>query len=70
MVFLHFRNTGVTTAVGDWYRFDGVIKRHGRGLYEEGANKYEGEWKEDKMHGKGTFHFATGAVYEVICLLI
>jgi hypothetical protein len=40
-----------------------VIKRHGKGTYSEGSNKYEGDWKEDKMSGVGKFTYASGAVY-------
>ena len=30
------------------------------------GNSYEGEWAEGKMHGKGTFTWADGAV-DVVC---
>jgi hypothetical protein len=50
---------------GEWEKFDGVTKRHGRGVYQEGENRYEGEWKEDKIWGKGVFLYATGAIYDV-----
>lgn len=26
---------------------------------------YEGEWKEDTMHGRGVFRFPSGAVFDV-----
>jgi len=30
----------------------------------------EGEWKEDQMSGVGTFHYASGAVYQVYVRLL
>ena len=30
-------------------------QRHGRGLYRDGANEYIGDWKNDRMHGQGTY---------------
>ena len=29
----------------------------------DNGDKYEGEWKDDKMHGKGTIIFANGGEY-------
>ncbi|PRP86550.1 hypothetical protein PROFUN_05188 [Planoprotostelium fungivorum] len=49
---------------GEWERFEGVIKKHGRGIWEEGDNQYSGDWKDDKMHGFGTFRYQSGAIYE------
>ncbi|GBG69990.1 hypothetical protein CBR_g4818 [Chara braunii] len=37
--------------------------RHGKGIYTDGNYSYEGEWKNDMMHGQGVFKFASGAVY-------
>jgi hypothetical protein len=44
---------------------NGVIQRHGHGVYQYGPETYDGQWEGDAMHGRGTFHFASGAVYEV-----
>lgn len=38
--------------------------RHGKGVYQEGAYIYDGEWADDQMHGVGKFTFASGATYE------
>ena len=44
-------------------------KRQGKGTFTDGAETYVGEWKDDDMHGAGTFTFASGAVFEVCALL-
>lgn len=31
---------------------------------------YEGEWKDDMMHGRGVFRFPSGAVFDVILSLL
>lgn len=31
---------------------------------------YEGEWKEDMMHGRGVFRFPSGAVFDVCFLYL
>ena len=52
---------------GAWLLKEGVKMRHGRGVYIDGAAEeqtYEGEWLEDKMEGRGTFRYASGAKYE------
>lgn len=28
------------------------------------GRKYQGDWKQDKMHGTGTFNWPTGESYE------
>ena len=46
---------------------DGTKFRHGHGVFVNGAaegNTYEGEWNNDKMHGRGTFVYASKAKYE------
>ena len=49
---------------GEWRKNDeGVIRRHGRGTFSEGAFVYDGEWVEDVMQGSGEFKYASGAVY-------
>ena len=54
-------------AAGDWVIQDGTKFRHGHGVFVNGAaegNTYEGEWNNDKMHGRGTFVYASKAKYE------
>ena len=56
---------------GDKYNGDfvhlpeGGLLRQGKGEHigNDGL-KYEGEWLDDKMHGKGKMNCASGAVYE------
>jgi hypothetical protein len=69
----------LTFLEGEWERVEGVIKRSGKGIYTENAERYEGkiiitscwkltregDWKDDKMSGSGKYAFASGAVYEV-----
>ena len=43
---------------------DGVMLRHGRGRFVDGASEdqtYEGEWCDDMMQGRGTFCYQSGA---------
>ena len=42
-----------------------VIIRSGKGVYKWEGNEYEGDWKDDKMHGAGNFKFMGGCVYNV-----
>ncbi|XP_046848757.1 phosphatidylinositol 4-phosphate 5-kinase 7-like [Xenia sp. Carnegie-2017] len=44
---------------------DGGIFRQGKGVHigNDGLT-YEGDWKDDKMHGKGKMICASGAIYE------
>ena len=39
--------------------------KNGKGIfyYAEG-DKYDGEWKDDKLHGKGIFYFIDGGKYD------
>ena len=52
---------------------DGVQMRHGRGVYVDSPaeeQRYEGEWSDDAMAGRGTFQYSSGAKYEgefVLC---
>eukprot|EP00965_Chrysotila_dentata_P231510 6198405-Pleurochrysis_carterae.AAC.4 len=45
---------------------DGAKQRHGQGVYTDTleGHTYEGEWLNDKMHGRGTFRYASNARYE------
>ena len=66
---LHARSR---VAEGLWLMKDGVKMRHGKGMFVEGVpegsapQSYEGEWREDAMHGHGTFRYASNAKY-VVC---
>jgi hypothetical protein len=51
---------------GDYAKIEGKNVRHGQGTYINGPEKYIGTWEFDKMRGKGQYHFATGAIYEVV----
>ena len=48
---------------GEWQRFDGVIKRHGHGIFATDDMTYEGGFYEDEFDGKGTLKFADGMCY-------
>ena len=49
---------------GTILRKEGTCKRIGKGVYEDAAIRYEGDWHNDLMHGRGTLTFAaTGSVY-------
>mmetsp|Transcript_28451 Transcript_28451/g.62284 ORF Transcript_28451/g.62284 Transcript_28451/m.62284 type:complete len:157 (-) Transcript_28451:518-988(-) len=51
---------------GKWQMKDGAKQRHGQGVYTDTleGHTYEGEWLNDKMHGRGTFRYASNARYE------
>uniref|UniRef100_A0A7S1Q6S9 MORN repeat-containing protein 5 n=1 Tax=Neobodo designis TaxID=312471 RepID=A0A7S1Q6S9_NEODS len=49
---------------GQFVRRDGVVKRHGKGEFNDGFLSYNGEWADDKMHGAGELRFASGASYD------
>ena len=43
-----------------------LLQRHGKGkfFYQDGG-LYDGEWRENKMHGKGILYYASGkAAYD------
>ena len=42
----------------------GAKVRSGKGVYTSASEKYSGGWLADRMHGEGTYHFASGAVYQ------
>jgi hypothetical protein len=33
-------------------------------MYYLNGNKYKGEWKDDKLNGKGIFYFSNGNKYD------
>jgi len=35
-----------------------------KGSMGSGKHQYDGDWVDNKMHGKGTFYFANGDVYK------
>ncbi len=43
---------------------DGIKRRHGWGRFSNGGEKYEGEFKDNNIHGRGKYQFASGAIYE------
>ncbi|GMH40083.1 hypothetical protein BSKO_07987 [Bryopsis sp. KO-2023] len=49
-----------------WKTWDRDAKKEGerRTVYWVGGNKYLGEWKNNKKHGKGTFVYKNGDKYE------
>lgn len=49
---------------GEFITVEGVRMRHGPGTYIDGKEEYQGEWNHDKMHGTGTYHFSSGAIYK------
>lgn len=48
---------------GQWQRFDGVMKRHGTGIYTDGGATYDGHFVEDKYCGFGVYTAIDGSVY-------
>ena len=51
---------------GEAILVDGVLMRNGPGSnVAADGTAYNGEWKQDMMHGPGRLEFTSGAVYEV-----
>lgn len=48
---------------GDWKETQGVKVREGHGTYICGPEKYVGSWVNDRIQGKGEYHYSSGAVY-------
>lgn len=48
---------------GQWQRFDGVIKRHGNGIYIDSGTTYDGQFSEDLYHGNGVYTAIDGSTY-------
>jgi len=48
---------------GQWQRFDGIMKRHGVGIYTDGGSTYDGHFVEDMYHGFGCYFSFEGSVY-------
>lgn len=49
---------------GEYCSSSGKVVRQGTGAFWNGAERYEGEWVQDQMHGRGVYNFATGATYD------
>lgn len=49
--------------VGEWKRFDGVLKRHGKGVLTTDEFVYDGNFEEDLFHGHGNIKFANNNEY-------
>ncbi|KAF1784664.1 MORN motif [Phytophthora cactorum] len=56
--------TIVHAAEGEYCLVGGKVVRKGHGSIWTGAERYEGEWLHDHMHGRGEYSFATGATYD------
>lgn len=61
-----------TIFAGNWKLHNGVKAKHGHGKItfpsaatanDAGSEEYEGDWEEDQMHGYGTYHYTSGAIY-------
>lgn len=55
-----------STYFGDYLEdtVKGIKSRDGEGTYSFGVESYSGSWRNDQMHGKGVYKFASGATYE------
>ena len=40
------------------------VPRHGRHTREDYNGSYSGEWLDGKMHGQGTYVWASGSLYD------
>lgn len=49
---------------GQWQRFDGVMKRHGVGIYTDGGATYDGHFVEDLYNGTGNYTAIDGSTYK------
>ena len=49
--------------VGEWKRFDNILKRHGHGVYTGEDFTYEGEFEEDLFNGHGEIKYNDGSSY-------
>lgn len=45
-------------------QLDTVGKRHGHGQWQSRTAQYEGQWQDDKQHGKGRQTWTDGRVYD------
>ncbi|XP_076007675.1 MORN repeat-containing protein 2 isoform X1 [Genypterus blacodes] len=73
MVSALYRCTGLSSPISSSLLFteglytstSGVRMRTGTGKHTSASGIiYNGDWHEDKMHGRGTLHHPSGAVYE------
>lgn len=58
---------GQTIAYEDGSSYTGDVdggKRHGEGLWQSRTGKYEGQWQDNKQHGKGRQTWSNGNMYE------
>jgi len=49
--------------VGEWKRFESVVKRHGKGVFTCNDFTYEGCFEDDLFHGRGTLKNIDGSQY-------
>eukprot|EP00761_Pharyngomonas_kirbyi_P008119 gb/GECH01008130.1/.p1 GENE.gb/GECH01008130.1/~~gb/GECH01008130.1/.p1 ORF type:complete len:146 (+),score=41.61 gb/GECH01008130.1/:1-438(+) len=49
---------------GEWVTIDNAAVRQGYGTNTEHGTVYVGEFKEDKMHGKGKITYSNGSYYD------
>ena len=49
--------------VGEWKRFENILKKHGKGILTCENFIYEGYFEEDFFHGIGKLKFKDGSVY-------
>ena len=61
-IFLH-RATGAVYKGETVVNSAGMPVRHGKGEWIDGEAKYEGEFRNDVMHGKGSYTYPSGASY-------
>lgn len=52
-----------STYNGEWKSVDNKKTRHGQGELSIGAEKYVGNWIDDKMDGEGKYYFSSGSIY-------
>ena len=49
---------------GQWQRIDGVMKRHGKGIYTDGGSTYDGQFVNDFFQGYGVYKAIDGSTYK------
>jgi hypothetical protein len=43
---------------------NGIVKRHGWGVFTDGGTRYDGQWVDDQMQGEGIITYDSGASYK------